>query len=101
MTAEEMGKKLISMGKKGSAVNHQDNEFLKKAGIMMLQLCHQAEAQEEKILDLEERLAIREEMDHEGDPEIDAFPPEDAYLDAAAPGAAAEDFWADDWPLEP
>ena len=101
MTAEEIGKKLIDMGKKAVSVQGKDNAFLKKAGLMMIQMCHHAEALEEKILDLEERLAIREEMDHEGDPEIDAFPPEDAYLDAAAPGAAAEDFWADDWPLEP
>lgn len=99
MTAEEIGKKLIAMGKKGFMANYQDNQFLQRAGQLILRLEKKNGELEEQIFDLEERLAIREEMDHEGDPEIDAFPPEDAYLDAAAPGEAAEDFWADDWPL--
>ena len=101
MTAEECGKKLIAMGKKGYAPNHQDNKLFVDAGRWILSLQKQVSELTDKVEDLEERLAIREEMDHEGDPEIDAFPPEDDLIDAAAPGEAAEDFWGDDWPLVP
>ena len=99
MTAEEAGKKLIAMGKKGHAPNWQDNKFFIDAGRWLLRLQKQVGDLQEKVYELEERLAIREEMDHQGDPEIDDFPPADDCLDAAAPGEAAEDFWEDDWPL--
>ena len=101
MTAKEAAHKLISMGKKGYAANWQDNQFFQTAGRLILELIQKVDELTEKAYDLEEKLAIREEMDHEGDPEIDEFPPDDCYMDAAAPGEAAEDFWGDDWPLEP
>lgn len=101
MTAEDAAKKLISMGKKGYAPNYQDNKFFIDAGRWIMRLRQQVSDLQEKVYDLEERLAIREEMDHQGDPEIDNFPPQDDCLDTAAPGEAAEDFWGDDWPLDP
>ena len=101
MTALEISRKLIAMGKKGFCPNHQDNRLLMEAGKLIREMDQAIGSLKEQVYDLEERLAIREEMDHEGDPEIDAFPPEEDYPDAEAPGEAAEDFWGDGWPLEP
>ena len=101
ITGKEVGLKLLRMGKKGFMPNYQDNRLLQQAGQLILELLGKVDELTEKCYQLEESLAIREEMDHEGDPEIDEFPPDDSYMDAAAPGEAAEDFWGDDWPLEP
>lgn len=99
MSPEEMGRKLVAMGKKGFMANHQDNKLLFDAGRALLKLAETVRDLQERAYNLEEQLAIREEMEHQGDPEIDRWPPDDEPLDAAAPGEAAEDFWDDDWPL--
>lgn len=97
MTPEEMGRKLVAMGKKGWAPNHQDNKLLFDAGRALLKLAETVAELQEKAYNLEEQLAIREEMEHQGDPEIDRWPPEDEP--DPEPEEAPEDFWADDWPL--
>ena len=100
MTPEEMGRKLVAMGKKGWAPNHQDNKLLFDAGRALLKLAETVQELQEKAYNLEEQLAIREEMDHQGDPEIDRWPPDDPDPEPEeAPEDAVEDFWADDWPL--
>lgn len=101
MNAKEIGLKLITMGRKGYAVNNRDNTLIQQAGHLILELLKKIDELTERVYTLEESLAIREEMEHQGDPGVDDFPPEDDLLDAAAPGEAAEDFWGDDWPLEP
>ena len=100
VTGKEIGLKLLRMGKKGYMANFQDNRLLQQAGQLILELLGKVDELTEKVYQLEESLAIREEMDHQGDPEIDEFPPDDACLDTSD-GEAAEDFWGDDWPLEP
>ncbi len=97
MTPEEMGRKLVAMGKKGFMANHQDNKLLFDAGRALLKLAETVAELQEKVYNLEEQLAIREEMEHQGDPEIDRWPPEDEP--DPEPEDAPEDFWADDWPL--
>lgn len=97
MTPEEMGRKLVAMGKKGFMANHQDNKLLYDAGRALLKLAETVQELQEKAYNLEEQLAIREEMEHQGDPEIDRWPPEDEP--DPEPEDAPEDFWADDWPL--
>lgn len=97
MTHEEMGRKLVAMGKKGWAPNHQDNKLLFDAGRAILQLAQTVGELQEKVYNLEEQLAIREEMEHQGDPEVDRWPPDDPDPDPEDP--PADDFWADDWPL--
>ena len=97
MKPEEMGRKLLAMGKKGFMANHQDNKLLYDAGRALLKLAETVADLQEKVYNLEEQLAIREEMDHQGDPEIDRWPPEDEP--EPEPEEAPEDFWADDWPL--
>ena len=99
----DMARQLITMGKRGHCVNHQENRLLIDAGEALQILQSQKDAlmtenadlrerinwlEEEKAL-LEERVAI---MAEDGDEE-------DPFRDAAAPGEAAEDFWDDDWPL--
>ena len=98
MTPEEMGRKLVAMGKKGWAPNHQDNKLLFDAGRALLKLAETVAELQEKAYNLEEQLAIREEMEHQGDPEIDRWPPEDEP-DPEPEEAPQDDFWADDWPL--
>lgn len=95
MTHEEMGRKLMAMGKKGWAPNHQDNKLLFDAGRAILQLAQAVADLQEKAYNLEEQLAIREEMEHQGDPEVDRWPPDEPDPEPE-PG---EDFWSDDWPL--
>lgn len=97
MTHEEMGRKLVAMGKKGWAPNHQDNKLLFDAGRSLLKLTETVRDLQERVYNLEEKLAIREEMDHQGDPEIDRWPPDDPDPEPEDP--PADDFWADDWPL--
>lgn len=97
MKPEEMGRKLLAMGKKGFMANHQDNKLLYDAGRALLKLAETVADLQEKVYNLEEQLAIREEMEHQGDPEIDRWPPEDEP--EPEPEEAPEDFWADDWPL--
>ena len=101
MTPEEMGRKLAAMGKKGFMANHQDNKLLFDAGRALLKLAETVAELQERVYNLEEQLAIREEMDHQEDPEVDRWPPDDIDepVDAAAPEEAPEDFWADDWPM--
>lgn len=101
----EMAKKLYTMGKKGYAVNYQDNEHMKKCGRLMIAqqdrinalMAENADLREE-IAHLAEEIAIMREDDpedrHDGFPEDDPGEP----LEAAAPGEAAEDFWEDMWP---
>lgn len=101
MTAKEIALKLLAMGRKGYCANYQDNDLLKKSGQLILALLKKADDLTERVYQLEESLAIREEMEHQGDPEADEFPPDEDCMDTAAPGEAAEDFWGDDWPLEP
>lgn len=88
---------MVAMGKKGWAPNHQDKKLLFDAGRALLKLAETVQELQEKAYNLEEQLAIREEMEHQGDPEIDRWPPEDEP--DPDPEEAPEDFWADDWPL--
>ena len=101
MKAGEMAQKLYTLGKRGIFANYQENELLKAAARMIQAMDKTIGELTEKVYELEETLAIREEMDHQGDPEIDRWPPDDIDepLEAAAPGEAAEDFWEDDWPV--
>lgn len=106
MNTVDMAQKLIAYGKKGYALNHQDNRLMQDAGKRMLALQDKIDALMTEIADkdekicmlesektiLEERIAIMLEDEADEDP---PFEP----LDAAAPGEAAEDFWDDDWPL--
>ena len=101
MTAEEYARKLIRMGKKGYAANYQDNQFMRQAGELILRLLDKVSSLTETVYTLEERLAIREEAETDADGVVDDFPPDTDCLDVTAPGEAAEDFWGDDWPLEP
>lgn len=99
MNALEISRKLITMGKKGYCLNYQDNKLMLEAGKLIREMDQAIGTLKEQVYTLEERLAIRTEADYDGP--VDDFPPQDDCLDTAAPGEAAEDFWGDDWPLDP
>lgn len=99
MTPYEIAKLLNDLGKKGVMPNWKENQLLQKAAATIEDLARKLEECMEKIDSLEERLAIMTE--DLADPDQDFPPQELEALDAAAPGEAAEDFWGDDWPLDP
>lgn len=106
MNSTDIGQKLISMGKKGFAANHQDNEFLKTAGRMMLAMEARLDAyqtsdadKEERINALEVQIATLEEektiLEERiaimlGDEEPETESADDGEYD-----------WDDMWPLNP
>lgn len=82
---------LWAVARKKSELNHQEREVVRAAARILELELRQNREYREKIAQLEEQLAIMQEgnglLQDDGEP----FPPAEKK----------DDFWDDDWPIEP